>query len=88
MIVYIIGAAVAVYIVWKVMRLVTRRNDPCAYCSGCDLRKELIERSKAAGRPVGNDKVKQRQFREKRETCRTDPSQKPSGGTGCGCGCG
>lgn len=44
-IVYIIGAAVVVYIAVAIYRLITRRSDPCAGCAGCDLKSEFDKKA-------------------------------------------
>lgn len=43
-IVYVIGGLLAGYVVWRIVRLFVHRGrpyDPCAGCSGCDLRTDF-----------------------------------------------
>lgn len=41
-----IGVAVAIYIGVHIYGLVTRRKNPCASCSGCDLRDAFMQKQK------------------------------------------
>ena len=57
-IVYAIGVAVAVYVILRIVRLITRRSNPCAGCSGCDLKEELRKaaaRKKECGKHTDKD---------------------------------
>ncbi len=56
-IVYIIGGVVAAYIAIAVYRAVARRSDPCAKCTGCDLKKEFERKRRTCGCEPGREEI-------------------------------